>query len=312
MSAEASNPGAAAAVVDVGAFEPARAPEAGGGRQAWVDPVAAGPAAGLQPPSYLGSRLRRRGTTLAFRIIVPLVLLFIWWLGTDVGFISTQVLASPTKVISAAHQLIQTGQLWQYLGASLRREALGVVFGVAVGVIFGISSGLVRLGEDLIDPMMQVLRAVPFLALVPLFIAWFGVGETFKIVLIAVACAGPMYAYTYTGVRNVDRKVIEAARGFGLRGTPLVLQVVIPSALPSLLMALRVSLGISLTGLIAAEQVGTTAGIGYLVSLSQEYFRNDYMVLCILLYAILGLLIDLVMRIVERVTMPWRRYQAVR
>jgi sulfonate transport system permease protein len=310
MSTEVS-PSVGAALVDVGR----RPVPAGGSDRRRREPVAAladPEVAGLQAPTYLGQRPRRRGTTLAFRIVVPLALLFIWWLGTDIGFISKQILASPTKVVEAAHQLIQTGQLWQYLEASLRREALGVSLGVSVGLTFGICSGLARLGEDLIDPMMQVLRAVPFLALVPLFIAWFGVGETFKVVLIAVATAGPMYAYTYTGVRNVDRKVVEAARGFGLRGSRLVLDVIIPSALPNLLMALRVSMGISLTGLIAAEQIGTTNGIGYLVYLSQEYFRNDYMVLCILLYAILGLLIDGVMRVIERLTMPWRRYQTVR
>lgn len=303
MNAEASQPRSAATLVNA---------DGRVGREAVLAAAVDPEVTGLQAPRYLGLRRRRHGTTLAFRIIVPLALLFVWWLGTDIGFISTTVLASPIQVVRAAQQLIQTGQLWVYLEASLRREALGVGLGVAVGLTFGISSGLARLGEDLIDPMMQVLRAVPFLALVPLFISWFGVAEMFKVVLIAVATVGPMYAYTYTAVRNVDRKIIEAARGFGLHGARLVWEVVIPCTLPSLLMALRVSMGISLTGLIAAEQVGTTVGIGYLVSLAEEYFRNDYMVLCILLYAILGLLIDGVMRIVERVLMPWRRYQAVR
>lgn len=309
MSTQASHPASAIGLVDPGTFAPAspdRAPRGPGAAAA--DPEVAG----LQVPQYLGSRRRRRGTTLAFRVIVPLAILIFWWAATYTGFISSQVLASPTKVVQALHELIQTGQLWTYLGASLRREFFGVVIGVGLGCSLGIFSGLVRLGEDLIDPLMQMHRAVPFLALVPLFIVWFGVGETFKVVLIAVACSGPMYAFTYTGVRNVDKKVIEAAKGFGLKGNALVREVVIPSALPNILMALRVSLGISLTGLIAAEQIGTTAGIGYLVSLAQQYFRNDYMVLCILLYALLGILIDLGMRLVERLAMPWRRLQTVR
>ena len=153
---------------------------------------------------------------------------------------------------------------------------------------------------------------MPFLALVPLFISWFGVDEAFKVVLIAVAAVAPMYAYTYLGVRSVDRRVVEAARGFGLRGPRLAVGVIIPGALPSILMALRICMTVSLTGLIAAEQIGTTAGIGYLVTLAQQYYRTDYMVLCIALYAVLGLLIDLVIRVLERVLMPWRGHVAAR
>ena len=158
---------------------------------------------------------------------------------------------------------------------------------------------------------MQMLRAVPFLALVPLFIGWFGIDETFKVVLIAIRAACPMYAYTYLGVRNVDRKVVEAARGFGLGAAAR------PPGDPAggaaqHLMALRICLAISLTGLIAAESIGTTDGIGYLVLLAGQYFRKDYMVLCIVLYAGLGILFDIFIRLLERYAMPWRRHTAVR
>jgi sulfonate transport system permease protein len=167
-------------------------------------------------------------------------------------------------------------------------------------------------GEEIVDPTMQMLRAVPFLALVPLLISWFGIDETFKVVLIACASAFPMYAYSYLGVRNVDRKMVEGARGFGLHGWRLLVQVILPGTLPSLLMALRICLAISVVGLIAAEQVGTTKGIGYLVLLAKQYFRQDYMVLCILLYATLGLIFDTFIRLLERITMPWRRHSSIR
>src|SRR5690606_5870590 len=144
--------------------------------------------------------------------------------------------------------------------------------------------------------------------LVPLFIVWFGVGDGFKVILIAFSAWGPMYAYTYTGVRNVDRKVVEAARGFGLSGVALAREVILPSAPPNILMALRISMSISLAGLIAAEGVGATAGIGYLVTLSGQYYRNDYMVLCIVMYAGIGILIDVFTRLLERFAMPWRRH----
>ncbi|MWK39636.1 ABC transporter permease subunit [Actinomadura sp. J1-007] len=263
-------------------------------------------AADLRPPERLGSRPRRPGVSLAVRAAVPLLLVAAWWYGSSSGRIPEDVLAGPGAVAGALRELASTGQLGDFLLASGRRAALGVLIGAGAGLVLGVAAGLSALGEELVDPVMQMKRAVPFLALVPLFISWFGVGETFKVLLIAVAAVAPMYAYTYLGVRGVDRKVVEAARGFGLRGPRLAAAVIVPSALPSILMALRISLSVSLTGLIAAEQVGATEGIGYLVTLAQQYYRNDYMVLCILVYALIGLLIDLVIRGAERLAMPWR------
>ncbi|WP_242676224.1 ABC transporter permease [Streptosporangium minutum] len=266
----------------------------------------------LEPPRYLGSRRRRPAVSTAVRVAVPLLLVAAWWYGTGSGAIPPDVLAGPGAVLGALGELVATGQLGDYLLASARRAGLGVLAGGGIGLLLGVVAGLSALGEELIDPTMQMKRAVPFLALVPLFISWFGVEETFKVVLIAVAAAGPMYAYSYLGVRGVDRKTAEAARGFGLTGPRLVLGVIIPTALPNILMALRICLSVSLTGLIAAEQIGATEGIGYLVTLAQQYYRSDYMVLCILIYAVLGLLIDLAIRGVERLAMPWRGHVAAR
>ncbi|WP_405139798.1 ABC transporter permease [Sphaerisporangium sp. NBC_01403] len=280
-----------------------------------VDQTATRPAdesAGLEVPRFLGSRRRPAALSAGVRIGVPLLLLLAWWYGAGSGRIPPDVLAGPASVLAALRELAATGQLAEYLLASAQRAGLGVLVGGGIGLLLGVAAGISALGEELVDPTMQMMRAVPFLALVPLFISWFGVGETFKIVLIAVAAAIPMYAYTYLGVRNVDRKVVEAARGFGLRGHRLALGVIIPSALPNILMALRICLSVSLTGLIAAEQVGATEGIGYLVTLAQQYFRPDYMVLCILIYAVLGLVFDAVIRLVERLAMPWRGHVVAR
>ncbi|MCU1376120.1 MAG: putative transporter integral rane subunit [Actinomycetia bacterium] len=267
-----------------------------------------GPAlVGLETPAYVGADARPRARSLAIRASVPLLLLGLWWWGAASGHISSDVLASPGKVFDALRELQQTGQLRDFLWASAVRTLVGVGFGVAVGLSFGIVAGLSKLGEELVDPTMQMARAVPFLALTPLFISWFGIDETFKYLLIGVAAAMPMYAYTYLGVRSVDRRIVEAARGFGLGRWRLVAEVILPSALPNVLMALRISLAISVGALIAAEQIGTEQGIGYLVLLAKQYFRTDYMVLCILLYATLGLAFDLLIRLAERWAMPWRR-----
>jgi sulfonate transport system permease protein len=266
----------------------------------------------LEQPAFLGTKPRSKVLSTALRVSVPLALFFAWWWGTSSGAIPSSVLASPSEVVAAFVELQTSGQLREFVLASISRAVFGVALGVAVGLALGIASGLTSLGEELVDPTLQMLRAVPFLALVPLFISWFGIDEKFKIVLIAASSTFPMYAYSYLGVRNVDKKLVEAARGFGLGGARLLWQVILPSALPNLLMALRICLSISVVGLIAAEQVGTTQGIGYLVLLAKQYYRQDYMVLCVVLYAALGLLFDGLIRLLERYGMPWRRHTAVR
>ncbi|MFY7069323.1 ABC transporter permease [Nocardiopsis changdeensis] len=266
----------------------------------------------LERPAHLGTRRRPPALSLALRLSVPAAALLLWWWGVRSGAVDPAVLSTPPDVLQALRELVATGQLTEFLAASFTRAALGVAVGASAGLVLGVAAGLSALGEELVDPSMQILRAVPFLALVPLFISWFGVDETFKVVLIAVSAVAPMYAYTYLGVRGVDRRLVEAARGLGLGRARLVAEVIVPTALPSILMALRICLSVSLTGLIAAEQIGTTAGIGYLVTLAQQYYRTDYMVLCVLLYAVIGIAIDLAIRLAERLLMPWRGHVAAR
>jgi sulfonate transport system permease protein len=245
-------------------------------------------------------------------VLIPALILVTWWLGTDLNWFSARIVSTPGQVFDAFRSLVASGQLATYVAASGRRMAIGFAFGFGFGFLLGLLSGLSLLGEELIDPTMQAVRAVPFLALIPILISWVGVGELAKYLVIAFAAAIPMYIYTYSGVRNVDRKVVEAARGFGLRGWGLATKVIIPSAAPALLTALRVTLSVSLLGLIVAEQINTTAGIGYLVVLAQTYFAVNYMVLCIILYAGIGIAIDLFVRVLERVLMPWRKQVTLR
>ncbi|TLF81165.1 ABC transporter permease [Nocardia cyriacigeorgica] len=276
-------------------------------------PLPAAPqATPLTAPRARTARSRPAWVSVPLRFLLPAVFVAAWWIGSATGAISERVIAGPPAVWTAFTELLGNGQLIDFATASFVRAALGVGIGVSAGLLLGLVSGLSALGEELVDSTMQILRAVPFLALVPLFIAWFGIDELYKILLIAVATVAPMYAYTYLGVRNVDRKMVEAARGFGLSGPRLVREVVLPSALPGVLMALRVCLSISITGLIAAEQVGTREGVGYLVTLAQEYNRTDYMVLCVVLYALLGLVFDGLVRLLERFAMPWRKQVAIR
>lgn len=266
----------------------------------------------LAPPRARVTGQRPRWLSLGLRAALPAAVVAAWWVGSASGAISPRVIASPGAVWAALLELLDSGRLIDFALASFGRAAAGVAIGVSVGLVLGLLSGLSSLGEELVDSTMQIVRAVPFLALVPLFISWFGIDELYKVLLIAVATTAPMYAYTYLGVRNVDRKMVEAARSFGLTGTRLVAEVIVPAALPGILMALRICLSISITGLIAAEQVGTQEGVGYLVTLAQEYNRTDYMVLCVVLYALLGLVFDALVRLAERYAMPWRKQVAIR
>src|SRR6202034_143679 len=209
-------------------------------------------------------------------------------------------------------QLLVHQDLLGDIGVLLARAAVGLAIGGGIGLLFGVIVGLFALGEELFDSSLQMLRVIPFPAVLFLFIVWFGIGETPKILIIALASLFPMYLNTSNGVRNVDRRVVEAARSFGLRGRRLVKQVVVPLSLPSILTGLRFSAGISIIALVFAESINANKGIGYLVQQAQSFNQTSVLVVCVVLYAFLGIFVDLVVRVLERRLMPWRRQVAVR
>ncbi|MFD2470429.1 ABC transporter permease [Amycolatopsis silviterrae] len=268
--------------------------------------ISVAPTAGLVVPEAPATRTRRRGLRLALRVVGPLVLLLAWITGSATGVLSPTLLASPGQVLAAVGELWTSGQLGDALEVSLARAGAGLAIGVLVGLSLGVLTGFSRLGEELLDSSVQLLRTVPFLSLVPLFMVWFGIGETARVVLIAVATSFPMYVSTSGGVRNADRGLLEAMRTFGMGRLALVREVVLPGALPSLLSGLRLSMTLSVIALIAAEEINSTAGIGYLMSTAQEYSRTDVLTVCILIYAVIGLLADGAVRLLERLVMPWR------
>lgn len=246
------------------------------------------------------------GGRRALRVALPVAVLAFWEIASTSGLISTKILDSPATVVSAFGHLISTDQLQSALTVSLRRAAIGFVIGLAVGTGCGLVTGLSRLGEEILDSSMQMFRMIPFLAVIPLLILWFGIGETAKVVLIAFACVFPAYINTYAAVRSIDPKMIEAARVFGLRGWGLTKTVILPNAMPGILVGVRFSMGVSILALIAAEQINANSGLGYLVENAQAAFRNDIIIALVLVYALLGLLIDLFVRILERLLLPWR------
>ncbi len=267
---------------------------------------------GLVRPVVEEPRQRSRRASLALRTLLPATIFVLWWLLTDTGVIGPTALASPGATWSAFTFLLLHQDLMGDIGVSATRAGFGLLIGGGVGLILGIIVGLFALGEEIFDSTMQMIRTVPYPVLIFPFIIWFGIGETAKVLLIAYATLIPMYIFTFNGVRNVDRRVVEAARSFGLKGRRLVRSVVIPLALPSILNGLRLSAGLSVVALVFVETINANQGIGYLVSQASSLQQVPNLVVCIFIYAILGISADVLVRVIERLAMPWRRLRTVR
>lgn len=236
----------------------------------------------------------------------PLLLLVLWQVLTSVGVLTPEVLASPGTIARVGTDLVSDGSLPAAMGVSLQRVAVGLLCGVVVGVGLALLSGLFRVGEDLVDASVQMLRTVPFVGLIPLFIIWFGIGEAPKVAIITLGVSFPLYLNVYAGIRGVDSQLIEAGESLGLSRWGLVRHVVLPGALPGAMTGLRYSLGIAWLALVFAEQINADAGIGFLMVQARDFLRTDVIVVCLIVYAFLGLLADFVVRSLERLLLQWR------
>ena len=237
--------------------------------------------------------------------LLPIAILALWQLATQLGWMSKRILPEPWAVMQALAGLIATGELWRHLGASTARALTGFAIGGGLGLALGLLTGSSRRAEILLDSTVQMVRNVPTLALIPLVILWFGIDETAKLFLVALGVFFPLYVNTFHGIRSVDPGLIEMARSYGLRGWPLYRDVVLPSALPSILVGVRFSLGLMWVILIVAETISATSGIGYMTMNAREFLRTDVVVLGILLYALLGKLADMLARALERSWLRW-------
>jgi sulfonate transport system permease protein len=250
---------------------------------------------------------RARVWRLLRRIAGPVALLVGWQLLSSSGAISTRTLPSPWQVLDTAWTLCANGTLPSDLGVSLRRGAEGLILGVLIGLTLGVVSGLWKLGEELFDSTIQMLRTVPFVALWPLLIVWFGIGETPKVVMVAFACSFPLYINTYLGIRNVDAKLIESARVVGLSTKSLVRNVVFPGALPQILVGLRLAIGLAVVALVVAESINATSGLGYMMQNAEQFVQTNVILVGLVVYALIGLCADLLVRVLERFLLPWRQ-----
>jgi sulfonate transport system permease protein len=260
----------------------------------------------LQTATARGAMSWRRVNNTLRRAYVPLLIVILWQAGSDLGLYSVQTVPPPTVVAAAAWQLATSGQLAINIWVSLERVFFGLSIGVAVGTSFALISGLSRIGEDALDSTVQMVRTLPHLALIPLMIMWFGIGETPKITLIALGSMFPIYLNLFAGIRGADRKLREAAGTLGLSHFETILHVVLPAALPNFLVGLRQAFGISWITLVVAEQINANAGIGYLVMNARDFLRTDIIFVGLTIYALLGLLTDSSVRFLERHLLAWR------
>jgi sulfonate transport system permease protein len=238
--------------------------------------------------------------------LAPVLLLLTWELLSRRGALSADVLPSPSAVLAAGVDATLHGGLAKHLGVSALRAFAGLFVGSLLGLLLGLATGLSRWLQLIVDGPLQMLRAVPALALVPLVIVWFGLGEDAKLFIVAVTVLFPVYLNTFHGVRSVDPQLIEMARVYGVRGFALYREIVFPGALPSILVGLRFALGLSWLVLIVAETLGASEGLGYVAMNAREFMQLDVLVLTIVLWALLGKLADVAARKLERVLLPWQ------
>lgn len=235
----------------------------------------------------------------------PLVLLLAWEALARAGVLSPQVLPAPSKVLQTALNLIAQGRLLSDLGASLLRAAAGFAIGGSIGFVLGTLVGFSRLAEALVDRSVQMVRAVPFLAALPLVIVWFGVGEGGKVFLVSLGVLFPIYINTVLGIRQVDPKLLELGRVTGLSNWTLIRRIVLPGALPSILAGVRYALAVAWLALVIAETIAANTGIGSLAMDAREFLQTDVIVLTIVIYAGIGVVSDGIARLLERRLLAW-------
>jgi len=251
------------------------------------------------------SRPGRRGLLLA-RWVSPLVLLVGWQVVSGAGWVPARKLPPLTTVWRAAVEVSLNGQLGDGLAVSMRRMLVGFVIGAAVGASLGVFAGLWKWGDASVDPVIQMVRNVPLFGLIPLLILWFGIGELPKLVLIALAAGLPIYLNVHSGIRNADPQLVEATSVLGYSRWQRLWHVVVPGAASYTLVGVRLGVASSWLALVVAETIATDSGIGFMINNARDFLRTDIVIVGLLVYALVGLLMDTAVRFIERWVLRWR------
>lgn len=246
-----------------------------------------------------------RGAERVVPWLVPLSILILWEAGARTGLLESRTLPAPSQVAVAFWEHAKSGDLGSNVLISFQRAITGLAIGGGLGFSLGVLTGASRKAELLLDSGLQMLRNVPHLAIIPMVILWFGIDETAKIFLVAVGTLFPIYLNTYHGIRTIDRGLIEMAEVNGLGKFAIFWRVLLPGAMPSVLVGLRYALGIMWLTLIVAETISASSGIGYMTMNAREFLQTDVVVLGILVYALLGKAADTATKLIEHRVLSW-------
>ena len=240
-------------------------------------------------------------------LLGPFLVLLYWSVLSATGWLDSRVLPPPWTAVSTTIELLRDGRLQDNLAISAWRAAQGLAFGTIAGVGLALLSGLSLLGGYVIDGLVQLKRGIPVLALIPFMILWFGVGEAMKVTVIAVTVFAPVYIQTHAALRAIDLKQVELAETLGLSRLAFIRHVVLPGALPGLLTGLGFGVTAAWLALVVVEQLNATSGIGYMITLARNYAQSDIMLVGLVIYALLGLVSDAAVRLVQKRALAWRR-----
>ncbi|SET06805.1 ABC transporter permease [Paenibacillus sp. NFR01] len=272
--------------------------------QTLPDGALAGPAE--KPVALARKSPRRRGGRLVRGSVLPLLVLGVWQFLSMHQYADPALFPAPSSIASELYNMIRSGELLTHLRVSILRALFGFLLGGSIGLIAGLLVGMFNKAEEYIDPTVQMLRAIPLLAITPLFILWFGYGELSKILLISLGAFFPLYINTFLGVRNVDAKLFDVAKVLEFSRTQQMLKLVLPSAMPNFLLGLRLSISFSWMVLVVAELMGAEQGIGYLIQDARSFMRTEVVFIGILIFALVGKLSDSLVRLLEYRLLKWQ------
>lgn len=270
--------------------------------QRWSIPAADSRSISIGRPSLRGGAVLKR---IALAMVVPLALLGIWQIVVEMGIYSRGQLPAPIDVWRAAEQLWNADLFWLNIRVSFERVLRGFVYGGVIAIALGLVVGLWSVARRILDPALAAARTIPSLAWVPLFVLWLGIGEQPKIMLIAIGAFFPIYTNLVSGIEHIDRKLIEAAYAYGYKRHSLAWHVILPATLPSLMTGLRLGLAQAWLFLVAAELIGASRGLGFLLVDGQNSGRADVIVLAIILLAVVGKLCDLGLALIQGRLLRW-------
>ena len=259
----------------------------------------------IAPRSRPTARLGRYARP-ALGLLLPAGLALIWELVVWEGWSSGRLVPPPTRIFATIAELARSGELMRHILATLTRVAAGFGLGVLSGTLLGAISGYWGLARRLLDPTVQALRAIPSIAWVPLFILWLGIFETSKVALIAVGVFFPVYLGVMGAILSVDRKIVEVGRTFRLSGPAMIRRILLPAVLPAYVVALRVGLGLGWMFVVAAEFMGASEGLGYLLLDGQQLGKPAQILAAIVIFAILGKTTDWLIEIASAPLLRWQ------